>query len=80
LGLPPHGGTVGGCADQLESDRRSRDHLSANIQNAVHARNATLKISPLLVDRGCEQEIADGVPPRRARLGWESKAEQIGCG
>jgi hypothetical protein len=43
----------------------------------MHARNATLKVSPLLVDRGCEQEIADGVTPRRTRLGWESKAQQI---
>ena len=44
----------------------------------MHARNATLKVSPLLMDRSGEQEIANGVPACCARLSWESKAQKIG--
>jgi hypothetical protein len=46
----------------------------------MHARNATLKVAPLLVDRSGEPEIANGVPACCARLSWESKAQKIGCG
>jgi hypothetical protein len=45
----------------------------------MHARNATLKVSPLLVDCGGEQEVSDGVPPWCARLSGEAKAQKIGC-
>jgi hypothetical protein len=46
----------------------------------MHARNTTLEISPLLVDRSGEQEIANGVPACCARLSGEAKAQKIGCG
>jgi hypothetical protein len=44
----------------------------------MHAGNTALEISALLVDRGCEQEIPDGVPPWRAWLRGEAKAQEIG--
>jgi hypothetical protein len=46
----------------------------------MHARNTTLEISPLLMDCGREQEIADGVPPWCARFSGEAKAQKIGRG
>ena len=46
----------------------------------MHARNATLEVAPLLVDRSGEQKIADSVPTWCAWLSWESKAQKIGCG
>ena len=46
----------------------------------MHACHAPLKISPLLVDRSGEQQIANRVPPRGARLCWESEAQEIRCG
>jgi hypothetical protein len=80
LRLTPNGRAVRRGANQLQRDSGSWDHLSPNIENAMHARNATLEISPLLVDRSGEQEIANGVPACCARLSWESKAQKIGCG
>jgi hypothetical protein len=46
----------------------------------MHARNTALEVSTLLVDCGCEQEIANGVPAWRARFSGEAKAQKIGCG
>jgi hypothetical protein len=45
----------------------------------MHACDAPLKVSPLLVDRSGEQKIANRVPPRRARLSGESEAQEIRC-
>jgi hypothetical protein len=77
FGLTSNGCAISRCADQFQGDRGSWNHLSANIQNAMHTFNATLEVSPLLVDRGGEQEISDGVPARCAWLSWESKAQKI---
>jgi hypothetical protein len=68
------------CADQLQRDRRSWYHLSADIQDAVHARNATFKVSTLLVDGGGEQKVADGVSTWCAGFSGEAKAQKIGGG
>ena len=46
----------------------------------MHARNATLKVTPLLVNCRCKQEVADRVPARCARLSRKSEAQQIGGG
>jgi hypothetical protein len=79
LRLSPNGCTVCRGADELQRDSRSRDHLTADIQDAMHAGNAALEVSTLLMDRGCEQEIANRVSTRCARFSWESKAQKIGC-
>jgi hypothetical protein len=66
------------CADQLQRDRRSWYHLSTDIQDAVHAGNATFKVSTLLVDGGGEQKVADGVSTWCAGFSGEAKAQKIG--
>jgi hypothetical protein len=46
----------------------------------MHARNTTLEVAPLLVDRCSKQEISDGVSTWCARFSGEAKAQKIGCG
>jgi len=77
LGLTPHGRTANRCSDQLQGNRGSWDHLATNIQNAMHARNPTLKIATLLMDRRGEQEVADGVTAWCARLSGEPESQEI---
>jgi hypothetical protein len=80
LRLTPHESTICRCANQFKRNGRAWNHLSANIEDAMHACHAPLKISPLLVNRSGEQKIANCVPPGSARLCWESEAQEIRCG
>jgi hypothetical protein len=80
LSLAPNGCTVHRGADEFQRDSRPWDHLTANIQNAMDAGNAALKVSPLLVDRCGEQEVADSVSPWSTWLRWESKTQKISRG
>jgi hypothetical protein len=67
-------------ADQLQRYRCSWYHLSSDIQDAVHARHATFKVSTLLVDGGCEEKVADSVPTWCVLFSGEAKAQKIGSG
>ena len=73
--LPMDDHPATGAPTEARGDCGGRDDAPADLQDPVDALDASLKISPLLGDRRCKEEVPDRMSARRAGFSRESVLE-----